>query len=224
MSKQLNAQWLTALAERGVTTAYLVRLDFASETAFIWTGQYEMQPTNTGDPLLDGNTFQPFMSGTPYDVGTNTYSEQGSESLELTLAVPADLPPELVAASINSNEYVARPATVWRALMISQAGLSTPAVWMFRRIRSGSMDTLEFTTDSSQSIVKLTIESHASYISSSSNGTYIDQRKYDPNDTSQDYMSSSLNGQPIANSAATSNPSLSYYNNVIGGKNFNQLS
>jgi hypothetical protein len=214
MSKDLNAQWLGALAAQGITTAYLVRLDFASETAFIWTGEYPIEPNNTGDALLDGNTFQPFMSGTPYDVGTNTYSEQGSDALELTLAVPADLPPELVSASIDSNEYLSRPATVWRALMISQAGLATPAVWMFRRIRSGSMDTLEFTTDSTQSVVKLTIESHASYISAASNSTYIDQKKYDPNDTSQDYMSSSVNGQPIANTYNHS-AAFSLYNNLF---------
>jgi hypothetical protein len=214
MDKGLSQQWLDALSQNGVQTAYLARFDFKSETVFVWTGAYSIQPTATGDALLDGNTFDPIASGVPYDVGTNSYSEQGSDSFVFTLAIPADVPPELQAASIDSNEFLTRPATVWRAIMLTPAGLATPAAWAFRRIRSGSMDTLEFSTDSTQSVVKLTIESYISYISDASQSTWSDQQRFDPADTSQVYCSSIENGQPLAVSSSTKN-SLGIYSRVF---------
>jgi len=204
MSKSLAEAWIAGLAAQGITSKFLARFDFESGTQFIWTGGFPITPVSTGDTLLDGNTFEAFSEGVPFDVGSNTYSESGSDAFTLTLGLPADLPSEMVAASLDANEYRGRPATIWRTLMVTPAGASTPSVWVFRRVRVGSMDQLEFTNDGTQSVVKLTVQSHASMISNATNSTYADQSKYDPNDTSQNYLSSTTTGQPIANNASTS--------------------
>ena len=95
--------------------------------------------------------------------------------------------------------------------MVEQAGLATPAAWLFRRVRSGVMDTLQFQSDGTQSTAKLSVGSHASYTSNASQSRYSDQKRFDPNDTSQDYEASVKNGQPIApniTSIITAQPTL----------------
>ena len=208
--------WLDCLSSRGIKSCFLARFDFESSTQFIWTGGFPITPTGTGDSLLDGNTFQNFSEGVPFSVSSNTYSEAGSDAFTFTLGLPADLPAEMVAASMNANEYRGRAATIWRAVLQTQATAKLPAQWLVRRIRVGSMDQLEFTNDGTQSTVKLTVQSHSSMISNATNSTYADQKKYDPADTSQDYLSSTTTGQPIANNASTSRDisSLALYNRL----------
>ena len=215
MSK-LNQAWLDALAEKGITTAQLLRLEFRSETLFVWTGGYAITPTSSGDTKLDGNTFAAFASGTPVDIGDNSYSTQGSNALTLSLSLPASLPDVLQLAEIDESEYLARPAYMWRAVMVAQAGLATPATWLFKRVRTGVIDTLVFGADGSSFNAKLTIGSHASYISAASQSRYSDQRRFDPNDTSQDYQYTVTGTQAISNAPSYA----SNGNTGAGGGNF----
>jgi hypothetical protein len=214
----INATIQEQLEQNGIKTAYLARFDFASETIFISTLQWAIKPTGTGDALLDGNQFEPFIQGTPYDIGSNQYSEQGSGAFEMTLQLPADLPTELQAASIQPEEYLARPATIWRAILTQPPGIAGPGVWSFVRIRTGRMDQLEFTEDGTQSVVKLTIEAWASYISDANQSSYSDQRRFDPNDTSQNFLESTQDGQPIANSPSYRPSGWNAITNSILGK------
>jgi hypothetical protein len=198
----ISPQWTAALASQGITTAYLIRLEFSTETVLVWTGAYALTPVGQGDVKLDGFTFAPLVDGALYDVGENAYSMSGSGPLDLTISTPESLPDVLAQSQINENVYLARPAYMWRAVMISQAGLSTPAVWLFKRVRTGAIDKLSFVADADTSVCKITIGSHATYISNATNSSWADQRRLDPDDSSQDYMYSVTDTQPISNSKA----------------------
>lgn len=184
------------LAAVGITTGLAARLDFQSETLFVWTGAARIMPSGSGETLLDGNTFEPLAQGVIVDVGENTYTMTGSDEFQISLAIPADASSAITASQIYPAEYQSRPATIWRVFLYPQTDPLAPPLWLFRRIRAGSMDKVEIQNDGQTNKFLLTIESHQSTISNATNQTYLDQPRYDPNDTSQDYAVSIANGDP----------------------------
>ena len=83
-----------------LTTAYAARLEFQSETIFMWTGAHPIEITGSGDTLLDGNRFEPLVAGIMVDVGENTYSYSGSDEFTISLAIPASPSTAISAASV----------------------------------------------------------------------------------------------------------------------------
>lgn len=196
MRDAMTGDILSAIGATQIRTAYLARLEFQSETAFIWTGAHPIQPTGTGDSLLDGNAFNPLAAGVMVDIGENSFSYNGSEELTIVLAVPTAPSTVIAAASVYPNEYQSRQATIWRALRMPANDPLAPPVWLFRRIRSGAMDKVEIQNDGQSHNFMLTIESHQAQISNATNQSYLDQQRYDPADTSQAHAVSIANGDP----------------------------
>lgn len=191
-----NSEVLAALAAKGITTALLCRLDFKSETIGIWTGADALTVTGSADSLLNNMTFDPLVHGVVLDFGENNMSMAGSDSMKITLGIPSDPSIAVSAAMVDPDEYQARPATLWRAIMIASPTPGAPATWAFRRIRTGRMDTLEVSNDGSVQKFTLGIEGHAGLISAATNQTYQNQKALDPSDTSQDYVLACANGSP----------------------------
>ena len=216
MRDLMTGDVLSAIGAPTITTALLARLDFQTDTVFLWTGIMPIIPSGSGDSLLDGNQFEPIAEGVMVEIGENTFAQDGSSELQINLAVPATINASLAAAQTYPSEYQGRAATIWRAIMISSADPLAAPVWVFRRIRSGSMDKLEFQADGSTHNVMLTIESHQGLVSSATNQTYLDQMRYDPADTSQDFAASIVN----ANDAAPSKGSVGNYSGGSDGALF----
>jgi len=203
MRDGITGPWLDALEAEGIRTAIMGFLDFKTEPARLWTGWTALQPMGSGDIYLDNYVFDPIAEGIPIQIGENAFTYQGSEQLSLALAVPQTAPDSLVAASLDSTEYKGRKAILWRALMISAPNATTPAVWAFRRIRSGIMDKLSVSYDGQQRLFTLTIESHSASITNASASTYLDQPLFDPLDTSQAYAVSIANDPRVPGRLAT---------------------
>lgn len=217
MRDAMTPDVLGAIGAPVITTALLARLDFQSGPVFLWTGLDAMQPTGMGDPLLDGNTFDPIAEGIAVEIGENTFTQSGSDELQINLAVPAEMNVALAAAQTYPFEYLTRDATIWRALRIPSADPLAAPVWAIRRVRSGAMYKLEFQFDGSQHNVMLTIESHQSLISNATNQTYLDQSKYDPADTSQNYAVACANGSPAPTAGTVVTPSYGSTAGSVGG-------
>lgn len=206
MRPGIDQAWLDALSSAGIQTALMARLDFASETICVWSGSFAISVTGNTDTLLNGQTFYPIAQGIVAEVGENAYSYSGSEAFEMTLAIPDSVPQALANAAVYEAEYMARPATIWRAVMISAPGIGTPSQWLFKRIRSGQMDNLEVTNGADGQTFKLTIEAYAAAAGNTTQSTYSDQKRFDPTDTSQDNMASSMNAQPGKVASAVAYP------------------
>ncbi|HJO66318.1 MAG TPA: hypothetical protein QF469_13360 [Sphingomonas sanguinis] len=224
MRDNMTPQVMSAITAPAITSYLAARLEFANETLFIWTGAHPIQPTGSGDSLLDGNTLEPVANGVAVQIGDNTFSYSGSDEFTISLAVPASPNVTLAAAEALPAEYLTRPATIWRAILIPQADPLAQPIWMFRRVRSGAMDKVEIQNDGRSHNFTLTIESHQSLVSNATNQTYLDQKKYDSTDTSQDYAASIANGDPapakaVASSGATGyggrSPDGSVYQNQV---------
>lgn len=196
MTKGLSSDWQDALAAVGIRTGYLARLEFLTETVFVTTLETALAVSGTGDDMLDGNTFEPLAHGVAVSVGDNAYSYDGSEEFTMTMAIPASPSLPIVNAGIYPSEYISRPAYVWRAVMFQPPGVDAPAEWGFRRIRAGTMDRVQVRADGRQHIFTLTLESHASAISGAGGSTWLDQRRYDADDRSQDFAVNIANGSP----------------------------
>lgn len=188
---------LAALEAAGITTCILGSLEFKSETVNVWTGAHPLTVKDSTDTLLDGKTFEPMVHGVVLNIGDNSFSMSGSDALDITLAIPSAPSQAIAAASVFPDEYQGRLATLWRAIMIANPTPGVPPTWAFRRVRSGSMDTVKISNDGLSHHFTLSIEGHASLISNATNSTYMDQTRFDPTDTSQDYVAACANGDPV---------------------------
>lgn len=194
---------VAAVAAPIITTALAARLDFRSGVLFTWTGIGAIiAPSTTGDSLLDGQTFDP-LAPEMVDIGENTFTMGGSGELVVALNVPAAPDIAIAAAQVYPNEYQGRSAVLWRAVRIDTGNPLAPPVWLFRRIRSGTMDKVEIQADGLSHKFILTIESHSGKVSNATNQTYLNQRFYDPADASQDFAPAIANGDPAPSKANT---------------------
>lgn len=191
-----DTQLLDALEAPSIVTALMCRLDLANGPAFLWTGSEPIMVTGSGDSLLDNNVFDPLVHGVALQIGDNAFSYTGSEALTISLAIPSDVSEEISIASVYPEEWRTRPATFWRAIMVKTGDPLAEPGWIFRRVRVGAMDKLEIQNDGRSRTFNLTIEGHASLISTATGATYLDQKRFDPTDTSQDFAVSIANGDP----------------------------
>jgi hypothetical protein len=189
-----DATVLKALGEAGIVTAYLFRLDFLSDTACMWTGAGSITVVASGDSLLDNMTFDSIAEGNVVQIGDNAFGAEGSETFQMSVAIPTSPPAALAAAQVFPSEYRGRSATIWRGLLIRDVNPLSQPIWVFRRIRSGAMDEVSISNDGTTHTLTLSIESHAASVSQSTNASYLDQPRYDPADTSQAYAVSIANG------------------------------
>lgn len=191
-----NTALLAALEAAGITTAIMASLEFKSGTVNVWTGSHQLEIQGSTDSVLNGKKFEPLIHGVVLNIGDNSFSMSGSDPLEITLAIPSAPSQAISAASVYADEYQSRNATLWRAIMIASPVPGAAATWAFRRVRSGAMDTVKISNDGLSHTFTLAIEGHASLISAATGSSYLDQRRFDPADTSQNYAAACASGDP----------------------------
>jgi hypothetical protein len=220
----LSQQWTDALAQLGIIQVTLARFEFQSETVCAWTGTHILPVTGTTDPLLNGMVFEPLGNGALVNIGDNSFSYSGSEAMAISLSIPKPVPSTMFNASVEPSEYQTRMAYVWRGIMIQKPNATTPAQWAFQRVRAGAMDELAITNDGEQHTFTLTIEGHASMISAATGSTYLDQQKFDPTDTSQDFAVSIMNNAraPTRSGYGPTNAGGGFGSGDGGGFNLNE--
>ena len=194
---------VAALEAAGITTAIMASLEFKTETVNVWTGSHQLEVQGSTDSVLNGKKFEPLIHGVVLNIGDNSFSMSGSDPLEITLAIPSAPSQAISAASVYADEYQSRNATLWRAIMIASPVPGAPATWAFRRVRSGAMDTVKISNDGLSHTFTLAIEGHASLISAATGSSYLDQKRLDPADASQDYTVSCANGDPAPSKMPT---------------------
>lgn len=191
-----NAELLAVLEAAGITTALMASLEFKSGTINLWTGAHALEVQGSADSVLNGKTFDPIAHGVVIAIGDNSFSMSGSDKLDIALAIPAAPSTAISAATVYPDEYQGRLATLWRAIMIQSPVPGSPATWAFRRVRSGVMDQVQVSNDGQSHQFTLTIEGHAGNISNATGSSYMDQKRFDPADASQDYTQACANGDP----------------------------
>jgi len=170
-TRDLDSDWLAFLDRAGLSSFWLARLEFASETQFVWTGTGDLAVSGTGDTELDGNTFHALTPGVLVNVGDNVIQYGGSDALPVSIGIPSSPPAALSAAVIDATEYQGRMAWFWQCVQHTAPLPGAAAVWLFKRIRAGFMDTLTVRNDGETHTFTLGVESHQAMVTGAARRT-----------------------------------------------------
>lgn len=183
-----------------VYPAWLFRLDIEGDPVIVWTGARDYTPTGTGDPALDGFTFE--RVGNIGDIGNIVDGRGGSQALNLRLP-GVDLNDDALKQVVkDKRKWQFRQAWVWIATLDANYNV----VGVPFRVKTGRMDRMNVGKGRKGSYVNLVIESHQAYASEVGNQKYSELRDFDPTDTSQNYVHDLANrvaiiGGKVANNA-----------------------
>lgn len=207
----------TELSKEQLYVGWYAWLNFADDPLYAWTGTHDVTfgASETGDPLMDGQTF--LAVGALAQIGKINDTLDGANPISLTLQ--AVDPSESVYEELIANEkaWQRRRAVLWYApVTIGQQAIVAPV-----RVRTGYMDNLRLIHSNERTAyITIDIEGHAALAQQASETRYIEQSEINPNDISQSWIHDLANKEPI----------LGVGQNVAsggggsGGQNFKQAS
>lgn len=190
MNDRPDALAQAALADDVRRPATFCFLDIAGEPVRVTDAPYSMTFSDTGDPDLDGFTFEA-VDPRVVSVGTVKAKEGGTETLTLTLSGLAGVDDDTMTLIGTKANWIGRDARLWRA-MINPADLTqVGALWSYY---TGYMSVPRITGDQSQQTIQLEIETYLAFFGQASNRSYLDQASFDPGDRSADLSVAIANG------------------------------
>lgn len=222
MSRELHSATSNALSQDTVVEAWFLRLDILNDPIQIWTGTRDVTftgATATGDGKLDGITFEGL--GELGGIGQIVDGRGGSQAVQLTLP-GVDLNDDALRQVVfNKNRWQRRQAWIWIATLDADYNIIGKPF----RVKTGRIDKMNVGQGrDGQNFVSVTVESHQAYAGQVLNTRYSEQRELDNTDTSQDYVHSLANMQPVVGGASAGNPpivnnvSALVSGNLLGGK------
>ncbi len=205
MSRNLEPATRAAVEKSIIPFAIIVRLDILGDPLFAWSGIGDLNfaINETGDPALDGNSFDG--TGNLIEVGTVSDSVGGSDALEITLPGVNIQDPILRQVIYNRNRWQFRRAWVWAMILDEDTGAIAGKPF---RLKTGRMDAMPYSEGSEGGTVTCRIEGMQSYGDQPLDTRYSEQPYLNPNDISQSWALSLANmsaalGQPSAIPAQT---------------------
>lgn len=194
-----------ALSAQVIKPIYFGFLDFVNEPVRANTSGGDVTITASGMTDLDGT----YIGINPdfVDVGEIKHSEGGNDSVEITLSALIDLDADMLTEISNSANWQGRTVRLWRVVRnadnLQQGG--------FQHYYIGYMTGLVVNAAPQNQTMTLTIEGYVAAHSAASNGTYLDQERFDAGDLSARGAISIANG-------TSGNPMIS--NTGLGGGAF----
>jgi hypothetical protein len=182
-----------AVAALGTSVRFpitFVFLDLLGEPLYVTNGPYPVTFSGTGDPDLDGNTFQP-LDPRFVSVGTVKAQEGGTDTLTLQLSGLAVVDTDTMNEIGDKAKFQGRDCRLWRALLDPTSLQRIGAVWSYY---TGYMSTPKITGDKDSQTISLEVETYLAFFQQASNRTYLDQQSYDPGDLSASLAIAIANG------------------------------
>lgn len=170
--------------------AYFLFLDILNDPLRITTFGSDTAFTGTGDTDLDGFTFTAF-GGSLLDVSDIANSDTGSDTLTVTLSGIVNIDTSLVNDFGNKSLWQGRTARIWTRIY-DETG--TTAQGAITSLYTGYMASLRFSAEPSQQKIELSIENYLAYTTHPSERSYLNQKDYDPADTSAAATIAAANG------------------------------
>lgn len=203
-----------ALEQQVIRPVWLGFLDFLTEPVRVNTSGASITFSGTGNPDLDGNTFDG-ISADVIDIGEVSTGESGTESVTATLSGITGLDDEMLAEINDASNWQGRTCQLWRiirdAANVQQGGV--------QHYYTGYMTDLEVNAAPDGQSITVTIEGYVSAFSAPSYRSYLDQSRYDPDDQSARAAIAIANG--TSGNSITSNTPVG--GGAGGGGGFNNL-
>lgn len=168
-----------ALDAEVIKPVWFAWLDIVGDPVRANTSGTDITVTGTGDPDLDGHTFDG-ISARFVDVSSVKIKEGGSEAVTARLSGIQGLDADDLALLGAPENWRGRDARLWRivrnAANEQQGG--------FHAYYTGKIIGLSHAGSSTGQTLSVSIESYLAVFSSASNRTYLNQADYDPGDLS----------------------------------------
>jgi len=184
---ELAAQALGADIRRPVT---FVWLDIAGEPIRATDAPYSVQFAGTGDPDLDGFTFDAVDSRL-VSVSPVRVREDGTDTVTLQLSGLAGVDDELMTAIGNKANFQMRDCRIWRAMLDPETFGRIGTIW---NVYTGYMSVPRIVGDQDGQLIQLEVESYLSFLKRASGRSYQDLSSFDPGDRSAELAIAIANG------------------------------
>jgi hypothetical protein len=194
----------SAALDGDVLPIWLVYLDFADEPLRGCTAGQTLSFSGSGDPDLDGHTFDGINSQM-IEVSDVSSSESGTDTVTVVISGIASLDADMLAAINSPAIYQGRVARLWRIIR----DMSGAQVGGIQPYYTGYMVTGYVGSEPDEQTITIQIEGYISAHSAPSFRTYLDQESFDAGDLSARAAIAIANGVGADPSigAGVSNPS-----------------
>lgn len=169
----------SAALDGDVLPIWLIFLDFADEPLRGCTAGFDFTVTGTGDPELDGHTFEAINSRM-VDISDINSGQGGTDTVSVQISGIAGLDSDALDQMNNAALYQGRLARLWRIIR----DLEGNQIGAVQAYYTGYMTGAYVDSSPTEQIINLDIEGYLSAYSAPSNRTYLDQELYDPGDLS----------------------------------------
>lgn len=174
-----DASASAALGAQVIRPVFLCYLDILGDPVRANTSGATIQFAATGNPDLDGYTFDG-IDPTIIDISPVRTRGGGSDSVSARLSGILSLDADLLALIADKANWQGRTAQLWRMIR-DEYGAQQGAV---QHYYTGWMTALDFDLSPESQAINLTIESYLAAFGRASGRTYMDQELYDPSDQS----------------------------------------
>lgn len=169
----------SAALDGDVRPIWLIYLDFLDEPLRGCTAGQTLTFSGTGDPDLDGQTFDGINSQM-IDVSDVSSSEGGTDTLTVEISGIATLDADMLDAVNNPAIYQGRLARLWRIIRDA----SNTQAGGVQAYYTGYMTSCVVDSQPTEQIITVQIEGYIAAHSAPSMRTYLDQESFDPGDLS----------------------------------------
>lgn len=189
MASRPDSVAMAALGQDVIRPRWFAYLDFVGDPVRATTWVAPVAFSSTGDPDLDGFTFEP-VHDELVTIGTPQFSAAGSETLPITLSGLTGPNSDLLNILGDETKWRGRSARLWQ-MVVDDTGAQQGVVWSYY---TGWMSAMSIAGDASQQTVAVDIEGYIASLSPASNRTYLDATSFDAADTSAEAAIAAMNG------------------------------
>lgn len=180
------------LEKEFVPSRFLAWLDILGDPLRATTWPHSLLISGTGDPDLDGYTYSA-LDPTLVSVSDVKQQDGGSEQVTASLSGLIGPDNDLLNLLGDPANWRGREARLWVGVS-DEDGVPQGAIWGYY---TGKMVDLRVRGQANSQTIICAIETYLADIAPPSNRTYLDQRRFDPDDASPDA------GIAIANGTST---------------------
>lgn len=194
----------TAQLDSGDPTkpVFLIYLDIDGDPIRATTTSYPIAVPSVSDPDLSGQTF--YATSALLEVGDIQYSDNGSETLAITLSGLLLPDADLLNAIGDRTKWQGRSCRLW-VIIRNEGRVQQGAIADFY---TGYMSAATILPGPDQQAIRLEVEGYKALLNGASNRSYLDQGRFDASDTSASATISSGNNAKAAGTDLTGDPTV----------------
>lgn len=181
----------TAIAQLGQPVSlgrFFCWLDIAGDPLRATTAPAPVTFAGTGDPDLDGYTFDP-VNPALVSITPASFQEGGADTVIASLSGLIGPDNDLLNIIGDATNWRGRTARLWMGVA-NEAGVLQGPVWSYF---TGTMSSLSIRGSVNEQTIELSIETYLALLSPTTNRTYMDQAEFDPFDRSAEVAAATAN-------------------------------